>query len=163
MELTRTLTYPASPDEVASMALDPEFTLRRIARAGLSGAEVERVGDEVRAHITLDRSHLPSQAAVFLGAGENLVLVLSEEWRIDEGGAWRGRTTVGIPRMPVEVGATSTLVAAEGACRREVSGHVNVRIPLFGARIEAMVASKVDALLEAEEAVAAEWLAEHSD
>lgn len=157
MELKKSINYPATPDQVAALSLNPDFMKARIARAGLNNAVVEGGDGRVRATITVDASDLPSKVAKFVPKG--ISVVLEETWAQDANGTWNGTTNIDPGKAPVEARATSTLVANGDSTLREVNAVVKVSIPLIGGRIESEVASRIDALLSVEESLAAEWLA----
>lgn len=163
MDFTRTLTHPAKADVVARMCLDEEFMRLRAQEAGFTEVDVKRVGNSIQTTITLPRELLPSMALMRLPQGITPVLVVTDSWTINEDGNHVGHLAVNVPYMPVEAEAHCLLTQTDtGETRREVTGSLHVRVPLFGRRIEEQMCDRLDDLLAAEERVVLHWLATRS-
>ncbi|QWW19135.1 DUF2505 domain-containing protein [Schaalia sp. 19OD2882] len=160
MDFTRTLSYPALPDEVAAMCLDEAYSHLRASKAGMSEVEVSTRGTTVTTTIVVPTQNIPQIALMRLPEGARPTLVLTDTWARGEDGLWHGTFSVEVPHMPVEARAESVLrPTGQTATLREMTGQVHVRVPLFGPRIETQVLDRLDVLLRAEVDCATEWLA----
>ncbi|RZQ64320.1 DUF2505 domain-containing protein [Amycolatopsis suaedae] len=99
------------------------------------------------------------QAVRTLHSGD-LIVHREQQWtRSGEG--YAGTATAHVNGVPGEITARTELVSdGEGSVLRTI-GEVKVRIPLFGAKLESVIAEQVTKLLEAEAQFTRRWLSEH--
>lgn len=159
MEFTQSVSYPGTVEEVVAMYLTPGYQQRRFGSFVVEGSESVAVeGERITFSGTARPELLPAAASRFVKGA--LHISFTEEWTRDEAGA-RSRTRVTVDGAPVSVEATSALTPTESGCTREVSGNLSVRIPLLGGRIEKEAVAHLGRVVEREQALAANWLAEH--
>ena len=159
MEFTQSVSYPGTVEEVVAMYLTPDYQQRRFGSFVVEGSESVAVeGERITFSGTARPELLPAAASRFVKGA--LHISFTEEWTRDEAGA-RSRTRVTVEGAPVSVEATSALTPTESGCTREVSGNLSVRIPLLGGRIEKEAVAHLGRVVEREQALAANWLAEH--
>ena len=159
MEFTQSVSYPGTVEEVVAMYLTPDYQQRRFGSFVVEGSESVSVeGERITFSGTARPELLPAAASRFVKGA--LHISFTEEWTRDEAGA-RSRTRVTVDGAPVSVEATSALTPTESGCTREVSGNLSVRIPLLGGRIEKEAVAHLGRVVEREQALAANWLAEH--
>ncbi len=112
---------------------------------------------ELRQGISADK--LPG-AVRTLHKGD-LVVHRTQIWR-PEGAGYLGAATVEVGGVPGQIVARTTLTGSGEKSVLVNSGEVTVRIPLFGAKLESVIAEQVSKLLEREAEFTAKWLAEAS-
>lgn len=145
----------------AAMA-DPEYLRARLQRLGGPGAallEHSADGGGVRYRLRqgLEKDVLPAVVQSLVGG--NLVIERTESLHPDGAGGFRGDVGVDVPGAPVTAGGSMTLRDAAGGSEFVVHAEVTVGVPLFGGRIEGVVAEQVQKLLAAETGFTGEWLA----
>lgn len=112
---------------------------------------------ELRQGISADK--LP-QAVRTLHKGD-LVVTRTQTWRVsNDGTGHQGNATVEVGGVPGEITARTALLANEAKTVLRISGEVTVRIPLFGGKLESVIAEQVTKLLEHESEFTAKWLTE---
>lgn len=159
MEFTQSVSYPGTVEEVVAMYLTPDYQQRRFRSFVVEGSESVAVeGERITFSGTARPELLPAAASRFVKGA--LHISFTEEWTRDEAGA-RSRTRVTVDGAPVSVEATSTLTPSDAGCTREVRGNLSVRVPLLGGRIEKEAVAHLGRVVEREQALAANWLAEH--
>lgn len=155
------LQYPAS--DVYAVMTDPEFLRARLDRLGGPGATLlEHRADADGAHYRvrhgLDTKDLPPVVRSLL-AGD-IVIERSETWKPRDDGDYAGDVDVLIKGTPASAAGGMRLRDLDaGGSELQVSARTQVDVPLFGGKIEAVVAEQVQRLLAAESAFTAEWLA----
>ncbi|SFW48724.1 DUF2505 domain-containing protein [Amycolatopsis australiensis] len=134
----------------------------RLERLGGHGAALvsytptaDGVRFELRQGISADK--LP-QAVRTLHKGD-LLVTRTQTWRAS-GDGHQGNATVEVGGVPGEIVARTALGAAGGKTVLRTSGEVTVRIPLFGGKLESVIAEQVTKLLEREAEFTAKWLTE---
>ncbi|MEC3975369.1 DUF2505 domain-containing protein [Amycolatopsis sp. H20-H5] len=107
--------------------------------------------------ISADR--LP-QAVRTLHKGD-LIVEREQIWKAS-GTEYIGVATAVVNGVPGEITSKTKLSEEGGQTVLRTSGEVKVRIPLFGAKLESVIAEQVTKLLEREAEFTAKWLAEHA-
>jgi len=91
----------------------------------------------------------------------DLIVHRTQIWRPD-GAGYLGASTVEVGGVPGQITARTALDASGDKSVLNILGEVTVRIPLFGAKLESVIAEQVSKLLEHESEFIAKWLAEAS-
>lgn len=89
----------------------------------------------------------------------DLVVEREQTWRAGDGG-YTGTATASVHGVPGEITAETSLTGDGERTTLANSGHVKVRIPLVGGKLETVIAEQVTKLLEREAEFIAKWLAE---
>jgi hypothetical protein len=89
------------------------------------------------------------------------LIVEREQSYTKSGDGYTGTATASVGGVPAEIVARTELKRIGGQTVLSTSGEVKVRIPLFGAKLESVIAEQVTKLLEREAEFTAKWLAEH--
>ncbi len=157
-------TLPFDTDEVFAAMADPEYLRARLQQLGGPGAALlehapDGAGVRYRLRQGLDKDVLPPVVESLVGG--NLVIERTETLQPDGAGSYRGDVEVAVPGAPVVASGSITLRDAVEGSEFVVSARVEVRVPLFGGRIEGIVAEQVERLLAAETAFTREWIAAH--
>ena len=91
----------------------------------------------------------------------DLSIERTETLRRAASGGYDGDVDVKIAGAPASAAGTMTLAENGDGSLFEVHADVTVKVPLFGGKIEEIVAEQVRRLLEAETAFTVRWLGSH--
>lgn len=160
MHFSTSVTYPASPQRVRTMWQEEDFHRERARAAGATSAQVTIHGEHtltitVRADMPADM--LPSKVRRFVG--QSLHVTTVEVWEEpDDEGNCRGTLSLDIAGVPLRVAVSMQLLGRGGESLRTFDGDVTANIPLFSGAIEKAAVQNVDQVLQAEAAIAADYL-----
>jgi hypothetical protein len=155
-----TSQYPA--DEVYAVMVDPEYLRARLRQLGGPGAElVEHRADadsaRYRLRHGLGAADLPPIVTTLVGG--DLVIERTEEITREDAGRYTGNVSVTVHGTPATAAGVMRLTDRDGAGSDfAVRADVTVKVPLFGGKIEGVMADQVRTLLAAETAFTLEWL-----
>ncbi|UOX86790.1 DUF2505 domain-containing protein [Amycolatopsis sp. FBCC-B4732] len=145
-------------------AVSGEDALRaRLAELGGHDAEllsydVSDTGLTYRLRQGISADKLPS-AVRTLHKGD-LIVTRTQTWRVSKDGTGhQGQASVEVGGVPGEIAARTAVLANGDTTVLRTSGEVTVRIPLFGGKLESVIAEQVTKLLEHEAEFTAKWLA----
>lgn len=149
-------TYAAVAGEAALRA-----RLEQLGGHGAALLSYEESGTDLRYSLRqgIRAENLP-QAVRALHKGD-LMVTRTQTWRVSNDGTGRqGTATVEVGGVPGEISARTALLAGDGKTVFRTSGEVTMRVPLFGKKLEAVIAEQVTKLLEREGEFTAKWLTE---
>lgn len=162
MEFTHLHNFAASTDAVAALLASPKFANAR--GHSLDGATADVMVDgsvedgfSVSIRRAVPAASIPAEFRSFVGS--TLDVRYTEVWEPADGDARDGTFAVEILGSPGHANGNVRIQAEGDITRFAAVGTVEVRIPLVGPMIERAVASAVVKGLQAELAVADEWLA----
>jgi len=144
------------------MLADPVYVRAKVAASGGEVLHVDVTPGEGGAFTVTTRRALPTdlippQARAFIG--DRLEVRQAEAWEAaDADGARRGTVAVEIAGAPVRMTGTVALIPGGESSRVVYDGELKANVPLFGAMVEETAAKAVRTALEAEEAVAREYV-----
>ena len=153
---------PAPPAAVFALMTDPAFLAERAARSG-AVEHAEAVSSEdgttvVRSSRTVSTSGLPRVAAGYLGA--TAVVEQVERWGAQApDGSREGSLELTVRGAPVRMRASAHLRPAGGGCEHELTGTLEVQVPLFGGSVEQAALPGLLDLVRSEVQLARERLA----
>lgn len=154
-------TFPAGPERVRAMLLDPEYATVRAERTGAMSVSASERSEGDHGLITIERvipAEVPDFARSFVG--ETLTVKEQHDWGPLAGGACDG--TIGVTfSAPVGVKATMRLAGQGEETVVEIEGSVSASIPFMGGKVEEMVKKEMERYLAKEPEIGAAWLAEH--
>lgn len=139
-----TYQYPAEPDAVAALLHDEVFLRQRAEAAGETNIEVtvEEVTDGFRVVVARDKQvELPAFAKRMFKPQNRIVD--DTTWRRRDG-QWTAEYQVIVAGVPGEVRGRSTLAKSAGGTQYESAFEVTARIPIVGAKLEGIVADRVE-------------------
>ena len=125
--------------------------------AALLSYEVSDKGLRYQLRQGISADKLP-QAVRTLHKGD-LMVTRTQIWQ-PSGAEYQGKAAVEVGGVPGEITARTALLADGDKTVLRTSGEVVVRIPLFGAKLEGVIAEQVTKLLDREAEFSAKWLAE---
>lgn len=155
---------PHPADEVYATLVDPTYLRARLERIGGPGASLlEHSADDAGARyllrLGLHADDLPSVVRTVLPG--NITIERDERWARKDGGRYLADVDVRIPGAPASAGGGMRLRdLPDGGSELDVRVDVTVSVPLFGAKIEAVVGDQVHRLLAAEAEFTQAWLAD---
>lgn len=164
MRLQAEHQFDATPDAVVSALLDPEFApllsdLPDVGRVEVVDASGDDHGSEASLAVRLvyDGS-LDGIAAKVLGSSAPSWV---QTYRFDRL-AHTGTLTIepDAHRGLIDCAARISVVAHGAGARREVDGHLTVKVPLIGGRAERALGPAILARIDAEAGILSRWLAE---
>lgn len=149
-----TQQYDAPAADVFALFNDPAFIQGRLVDSGALDPEVVRVEstDEGVAIVTrqaIPSSALPSMVASMIQGDP--ATERTENWKVD-GEGYTADFAVTVQGAPASLKGTMSLVNAGSGSTLSVVGSAAVPIPIFGAKIEGVIASQIAELLASEEA-----------
>ncbi|MGY4643154.1 DUF2505 domain-containing protein [Cellulomonas sp. URHB0016] len=166
VHLSVSVAIATGPTSAAVMLADPEYVHLKLAASGALDQHVDVTGSPQDAFTVTTRRSLPTDSipAHLRGfVGSSLDVRHVEAWEAAGADGGRvGTVVVEIAGAPVRLtGRASLQPAGAGASQLVYEGDLHAAVPLFGAAVEQAAAGAVQGALSAEEAVAAQWLADH--
>ena len=157
-----TLAFPA--EKVFAVMTDREYLQARLRELGGPGSELlelEASPESARYKLKqgLSESDLPPIVSKVMNG--DLAIVRTETLNRTAPGSYSGDVDVAIPGAPASAAGSMTLADGGSGSVFEVHADVKVNVPLFGGKIEEIVADQVRRLLEAETAFTIRWLGSH--
>lgn len=152
--------YPA--DTVYATMVDPDYLTARLARLGGPGARL--TAHRADAHSAryslrhgLSADDLPPVVAALLPG--DILIERTETLHREEVGRYSGDVEVSVPGTPASATGWMRL-ADSGPSGSELHVHadVTVHVPLFGGRIEVLIAEQIRKMLAAETSFTLDWL-----
>ena len=145
--------YDAPAAEVFALFNDPDFIAGRLEDSGAPDAQVMTVdsnaeGVKIVTRQSIPASVLPSMVASMLQGDP--ATERTEDWHFD-GEVYVAQFSVIVKGAPATIKGTMTLAPAGAGSTLVVKGEAAVPIPLFGSKIEAVIAEQIGALLASEE------------
>lgn len=161
MDFTHLHNFAAPVDVVAALLANPEFAHAR--GQSLDGASADAIVDgsvedgfSISIRRTVPAASIPAEFRSFVGS--DLDVRYTEAWEPADGDARDGTFAVEILGSPGHANGNLRIQAEGDITRFAAVGTVEVRVPLVGPMIERAVAGAVVKGLQAELAVADEWL-----
>lgn len=153
---TARYTHPAAA--VRAAVADEQYWKDRIAAVGGPNARLESVsveGDQVRVEMVqaIAAELLPS--AITAVRPGDLVIPRTENWT-GTAATFEAR----VEGAPAEVRGTITLSDIDAGSTAVVEGSIEVKVPLFGGKIEAAIAERLTELLAEETEFTNAWISE---
>jgi len=157
-----TLAFPA--EKVFATMTDEEYLRARLRELGGPGSELlehEATPESARYKLKQGLSEKDLPPIVGKVMQGDLAIQRTETLRKTGDDAYGGDVDVAISGVPASASGTMRLNGNGSGSEFEVRADVEVKVPLFGGKIEEIVAGQVRRLLEAETAFTARWLASH--
>ncbi len=163
MHLQVTLSVPTDPRTAGVMLADPAYVRAKVRASGAEDQHVDVAPGEDGAFTVTTRRSLPTDLIppnVRSFVGSRLEVRQVEAWEAAaEDGSRAGTVAVEIAGAPVRLTGTVALTGDATASTVVYDGELKAHVPLFGSAVEEAAAKAVRGALEAEEAVAREWVA----
>ncbi|WP_327110447.1 DUF2505 domain-containing protein [Nocardia sp. NBC_01730] len=157
--LAYTAHYSHSLAAVRAALTSDQYWKDRVAEVGGPNARLESItvsGDQVRAELVQAIAAELLPAAITAVRPGDLIIPRVEHWTGDSA-TFEAR----VEGAPAEVRGTITLAADGSGATATTDGTIEVKIPLFGGKIENAIAEHLTELLKNEEEFTGNWLASH--
>ena len=157
-----TQQYDAPPATVFALFKDPDFVAGRLADSGAPDASVVSLdpspeGVRIVTRQSIPASVLPSMVASMMQGDP--VTERTEEWHAD-GESYVADFSLVVKGAPASIKGTMTLAPAGAGSTLVVNGQATVPIPMFGGKIESVIAEQIGTLLAHEETYTRSQLAD---
>ncbi|WP_433730852.1 DUF2505 domain-containing protein [Nocardia sp. CA-129566] len=154
---TARYSYPVAA--VRAAFADERYWKDRIAEVGGDNARLDSVtvsGDQVKVEMVQSISAELLPPAITAVRPGDLIIPRTENWTGDS-----ATFTARVEGAPAEVRGTITLSADGSGSVAQADATIEVKVPLFGGKIEAAIAERLTELLASEAEFTNNWLAEH--
>jgi hypothetical protein len=142
MPTSRTFTfdYPADPESVAALLVDPAFLRRRCEAAGDKNVEIHVEARADGVHMTVARERTMDLPAIVRGIVKPTNrAVETTTWR-RQGDSWRAEYSLEVAGLPGKVSGQSTLSPSASGTHYSSTFEVTAKWPLVAKRIESAIA-----------------------
>lgn len=157
MQINASADFAAPTTAVFTMLTTAEY-LRRVSDAARA-AEAE---ETVTGTVTRTRRALPAPEPLQAVTGPTVTVTQVIDWGTpDAAGAHRGRIRITVEGQPARMEGTARLVPTPSGSRVQISGEFEVKLPLFGRKVEELCAPMITDAIGVEQTVGAGWLAEY--
>ncbi|MFQ6326449.1 MULTISPECIES: DUF2505 domain-containing protein [unclassified Nocardia] len=156
--LAYTARYSHPVAAVRAAIADEQYWKDRIAEVGGPNARLDSVavnGDQVHVEMVQAIAAELLPAAITAVRPGDLIIPRAENWSGDTA-TFEAR----VDGAPAEVRGAISLVADGSGSVATVTGSIEVKIPLFGGKIEAAIAERLTELFASEEEFTNNWLAQ---
>ncbi|MET8774366.1 DUF2505 domain-containing protein [Nocardia sp. NPDC004654] len=157
--LAYTARYSHPVAAVRAAFADEQYWKDRIAEVGGPNARLESVtveGDQVRVEmVQAIAAELLPPAITAVRPGD-LIIPRTENWTGDT-----AAFDVRVEGAPATMRGTITLTGDDTAATATLDGNIEVKVPLFGSKIEAAIQERLTELLQSEEEFTNTWLSQH--
>ncbi|MET8873730.1 DUF2505 domain-containing protein [Nocardia sp. NPDC004604] len=154
---TARYSYPVAV--VRAAFADEQYWKDRVAEVGGDNARLDSVtvsGDQVEVEMVQSISAELLPPAITAVRPGDLIIPRTENWTADS-----ATFTARVEGAPAEVRGTITLSADGSGSVAQTNGTIEVKVPLFGGKIEAAIAERLTELLVSEEEFTNNWLTQH--
>jgi hypothetical protein len=157
--LAYTTRYSHPVADVRAAIADEQYWKDRIAEVGGPNARLDSItvsGDQVHIEMVQAIAAELLPAAITAVRPGDLIIPRVENWS-GNSATFEAR----VDGAPAEVRGTVVLEADGTGAVATVTGSIEVKIPLFGGKIETAIAERLTELLASEEEFTNSWLTEH--
>ncbi|HEU4348563.1 MAG TPA: DUF2505 domain-containing protein [Actinoplanes sp.] len=158
--------YPAPPDQVFTMLIDPEYVKAKAANAGDVDVVVDESGPAPDGFRFVSRRTVAVDVPAFAKKLLNPknVLTQTDVWADPAAdGSRTGTWQVATKGVPIAMSGTTTLSPTPtGGTVGVIDGEVTSSVPLVGGKFASYVAKEAEASLDRDHDFAVRWLKEHA-
>lgn len=152
---------PASAEKVHAALTSEKYWRDRVEQIGGDGATLERVevGEgtiSVVLHQVIPEEELPSAVTAFKKG--NLIIERTESWGPLHGDHADGTFGATVDGTPARIAGTTSLKGTGESTTVALSGTTEVKVPIFGGKIEQMITEQVLALIDVEQDFTGDWI-----
>jgi Protein of unknown function (DUF2505) len=166
--LDYTITFDAPAEKIYADLIRREYWQSLMDAIGFATPHAEITsfssgegGTEIVFSYRVPRSNLPPIARTVMPVD----MVVIREQHFDpydhELNRATGAYSASVPRGPVQLGGESLLTETDTGSQLRFTGVCKVHIPFVGGALEDLILHHIKQLFDAEEAFAADWIAEH--
>lgn len=165
MDVPRTHTFDATPEQCWAMFSDPESHVNKFTQMGhhdVTVLEKKKTKKQLRMVITreVDVDGIPGFAKKFVKSRNTVES--TDEWNDHGDGTYGGTFTIDTKGVPMEVtGDTHLEDNGDGTSLYTVVLHISVKVPLIGGKLADFGKGIALKQLDEEFSIGDEWLATH--
>ncbi|OZD62311.1 hypothetical protein CH263_16125 [Rhodococcus sp. 06-1059B-a] len=155
---------PAPVDKVHAALVSEKYWEDRIEQIGGPGAQlvsVTAINGTISVVITQSVPEEELPAAVTAFKKGPLIIERTESWGPLGGGRAEGKFGATVDGAPATISGTTLLEGDDTSSTMSLSGTTEVKIPLFGSKIEAMISEQVLGLIDNEHDFTGNWIADN--
>lgn len=146
MRIEASTTYPGELGRVREVLVSEELAHKRAEAAKASSPIHHLEGNTATTTIEIPLDKVPDMARPFLKGTKQVTV--TQVWEETQGDIARAQFSIDTGSLPVTVSLTQTLTGAGETTQCSFQGDLKVKIPLFGSKIEKLVASKIQGVLK---------------
>lgn len=155
---------PAPVDKVHAALVSEKYWTDRIAEIGGPGATLKNVevGDGTISVVmtqSIPEDELPAAVTAFKKG--DLIIERTESWGALSGQHASGTFGATVDGAPARIAGTTALDGNGDTSTMSLAGTTEVKIPIFGGKIESMISEQVLALIDNEHDFTGEWIAKN--
>ncbi|MCP2321337.1 Protein of unknown function (DUF2505) [Nocardia amikacinitolerans] len=157
--LAFTARYSHPVAAVRAAFADEQYWKDRIAEVGGPNARLESVivqGDQVRVEMVQAIAAEQLPPAITAVRPGDLIIPRTENWTGDT-----ATFDVRVEGAPATMRGTIALSGDDASAAATLDGSIEVKVPLFGSKIEAAIQERLTELLQSEEEFTNTWLSQH--
>ncbi|MCP2290335.1 DUF2505 domain-containing protein [Nocardia amikacinitolerans] len=157
--LAFTARYSHPVAAVRAAFADEQYWKDRIAEVGGPNARLESVtvqGDQVRVEMVQAIAAEQLPPAITAVRPGDLIIPRTENWTGDT-----ATFDVRVEGAPATMRGTIALSGDDASAAATLDGSIEVKVPLFGSKIEAAIQERLTELLQSEEEFTNAWLSQH--
>ncbi len=159
--IAHSASVPASVDKVHAALVSEQYWKDRIDGIGGPGAQlvsVTAVNGTISVVMTqsIPEDELPAAVTAFKKGP--LVIERTESWGPLGGNRAEGKFGATVEGAPASISGTTLLEGDSTSSTTSLSGTTEVKIPIFGSKIESMISEQVLALIDNEHDFTGEWI-----
>lgn len=162
MQFDHVMDYRGSVADVMAMLVDDGFHVQLATTMHALRHELSvTTDDDGTTHVRVVRA-MPAEVPDFIRplVGSEIEVVQHEIWAPEDGGDGRaGDLAIRSPRKPVSFSGRTTLAPTADGCRQQVSGSIDVRLPIGGGKVAEQVHRALTYGMAAQQDVGNRWLA----
>ncbi len=156
MKFTHSVRYDAPAADVFAMLASPSFREKSSARMGVLSADIQVTTKGEGFSMVIDQVQategIPSFARKI--TGDTTRAIQREEWADACGGSLEIET----PGKPTSLKGRLSLSEYDGVTTETMAAEIKVKVPLIGAKLEALMSDLIKKGMEKEHEAGVEWL-----
>ncbi len=162
--ITHSAPVPAPVDKVHAALVSEQYWKDRVDEIGgpdakLVSATALNGTISVVMSQSIPEEELPAAVTAFKKGP--LVIERTESWGPLGGNRAQGKFGATVEGAPAVISGTTLLEGDETSATMSLSGTTEVKVPIFGGKIEAMISEQVLSLIDAEHDFTGNWIAEN--
>jgi len=157
--LQANIDFPATPDRTFVMFTSVSYAELKCKSASDATFGIENVDQTIDVTISRRFNNIPETFKKFVG--ESFQLQEHQSWKKDAEGNHYANVTITVQDKPVTVIGTIRLTPQGDGTRLVFDAQVSVAIPLFGGMAEGFIRDQLHEILNDEQTIGLQWLAQN--
>ncbi|KZF00224.1 MAG: DUF2505 domain-containing protein [Rhodococcus sp. (in: high G+C Gram-positive bacteria)] len=162
--IAHSASVPAPVDKVHAALVSEQYWKDRIQEIGGPSAHlvsVTAINGTISVVMTqsIPEEELPAAVTAFKKGA--LVIERTESWGPLGGGRAEGKFGATVEGAPATISGTTLLEGNDTSSTMSLSGNTEVKVPIFGGKIEAMISEQVLSLIDNEHDFTGNWVGQN--